>query len=126
MFDARTVRSWISQVAQLKSIKDQEMSTRKGLVKQYFGDVPKRGTSHALVAQDLKLTLLQDHSYTVKRDDIQQVMNQMTDADKEAIKWVPEVKPGAFRKLPADSVLRRIVRVKPSTPSLSVMDLSVK
>lgn len=126
MFDVSTVRAWISQVAQLKSIKDQEMATRKGLVKQYFGDVPKRGTSHALVAQDVKLTLLQDHSYTVKRDDLLSIQDELTDADKEAIKWVPEVKPGAFRKLPTDSVLRRVVKIKPSTPNLSVMDLSVK
>lgn len=126
MFDANTVRQWLAQAAQLKSIRDLEKATRGGLIEQFFGAVPKRGTSHALAAEDLRLTLVQEYSYKVKRDDLLQVQDALTDADKEAIKWVPEVKPGVFRKLPEDSVLRKIVLVKPAGGSLSALDMGVK
>lgn len=126
MFDANSVRQWISQAAQLKSIRDLERVTRAGLIKQFFGAIPKQGTSHALAAEDLKLTLVQQYTYKVKRDDILQVQDELTDADKEAIKWVPEVKPSVFRKLPEDSVLRKVVQVKPGSASLTALDMSVK
>lgn len=61
-------------------------------------------------------------NYTIDREELELRRQSLSDEDWTALDFKPVIKPTAFRKLPAESILHRIVAAKPGIPQLRVVE----
>ena len=124
MIGIENIRNWISLAAQLKSVKAQEMSARKDIVKNILGENIS-GTKHAAFGE-IQVTCAATESLSVKREDIMSIQDTLTEEEKARIEWKPSIKKRDYDKLPDDSILRTVVTLKVNTPTVKYEDLEVK
>lgn len=124
MISAETIRHWISLAAQLKSVKEQEMSVRKEINNDILG-VNKVGTSH-MAMHHIEVTCTVTEKLETKKEDVMSVMEELTDAEKECIIWKPSIQKALYDKLPEDAILRTVVTAKPNAPKVTAVDTEVK
>lgn len=125
--DINTVQQWMSLKQNLVTVKKMEMEQRLLVAKLAFADdMTRKGTHHCILSDEMQLDMTITLYHTIKDGDIRAHLKDLTDAEKEAIKWVPEIKIRQYNKLPPDSLLRKLTSVKPGAPSLSVIDTRIR
>ena len=108
---------WLAVKTELDVIKKKEIALRKTVVSSFATEtVP--GTYHKMV-EDFKFTASIGRNYKVAHDDLTPIWAKLTPEEKACIDYKPSVKVAAFKSLPPQSLLTRVVVETPATPTLA-------
>ncbi len=113
-----TVKAWLETKGLAAKYKKLEGDSRRIIADEVLdGKVKgvKRETFGGLiVAATGKVNL------NVDKDELKVIWKELTTEDRAAVKFKPEVVAGKYNKLPKDSMLRRVVTIKPGMPTVEV------
>ncbi|MBT6049362.1 MAG: hypothetical protein HOG49_21410 [Candidatus Scalindua sp.] len=103
----------------LSEAKNLEMKIRKQIIAGLGEAADAEGTkTHTSLGYKLKAIFKLSRKPDVAALDA--VYDDLTDQEKNCVKWSPSIIDKSFKELPKDSKLREIVTVKPGTPSLAI------
>ena len=111
---------WMNLAATLRDVKAREMILRKEIAADILeGLVPpcKSKVSFGEIKTQIENTV----SHNVDRDVVNSIFSDLSIEDKEALKFIPELKLREYKKLPKDSLLHEAVTTKPSAPTIKIL-----
>lgn len=114
-----TLLQWIQIKAQIESLVEQERKLRIAIASEVLGDKTE-GTKTDTI-HDIKFQATAVINYTIDRAELDLVMDELTEDDKAALRYKPELAMKAYRQLPDTSKLKMCVTAKPGLPQLKVV-----
>lgn len=114
------IHAWQLLKKQVEELQAQERDARIKLANRMLGD--KIEGSLTQILGDYKLSATAVLNYTIDKDLLGSLQSQLSEQDWTAIEYVPRVKPSAFRKLPEDSLVHRMVKTTPGLSQLKVVE----
>ncbi len=111
--------TWLDIQARLKELKATEMAARKFLCHSILQG--KEGEfKEALELDGYEIVVNSRVSRKLDEGMLSALSDDLTDEDKNAIRYKPSIDLRAYRKLPDSSLIHEAVTVSPATPSLTV------
>ena len=107
---------WLKVKEKLTRIKNEEIDLRKKLVSS-FADENVAGTYKKTLNTHV-FTASIGRNYKVAADDLTPIWAKLTPEEKDCIDYKPSVKVSAFKALPPQSLLAKVVVETPATPTL--------
>jgi len=119
MLNKETFLKWAKISADLKKIKAEEAALRKKLCSELFNN---RTGEFKEVWEDDDIVVKGESKVTRNIDKVAllSMSSELTDEERECIKYTPELVLRPYRKLPEDSKLHEIITEKPAMPTLSL------
>jgi len=114
--------TWQEMVTELKELKAKEMKARLMLCGFILGGEVGEFKDVTLL-DGYKITTNSKVSRKLDEGVLSALMSDMTDTDKNAVRFKPSLDLRAYRKLPDDSLLHEAVTVSPATPTLKLEKL---
>jgi len=114
-----TIKKWKRLSATLKTIKKQEFDLRKEIAEKVLKG--KTGTVNQKVS-NFKLKAQQSERFKVDNEALLSIWSDLSEEEKETIKWSPEIKKREYDKIPLDrkKKLNSVLTKVPNAPTLSV------
>lgn len=114
---------WLRLSKAFKVLKAKELKLRKELCQDLFrGKVPPN-----------KLKFITENNFSVEAEAgmgtkldtvmVNQIYKELSDTEKNALKYTPELIMKYYNKLPDNCLLKEAVTTKPSTPTLKVVKI---
>ena len=120
--DEMRLKEWKEMSVQLKALKTAEMTLRKEICIDLF----KGSTEAGRLKYDLKTIHVQAENkinYKLDVESVKAMYEELSDVERDALRWSPELKLREYKKLSEISLLHECVVVKPAAPVLKVVDL---
>lgn len=114
------IHAWQLLKKQVEELQSQEREARIKIASRMLGDKIEGGLTQTL--GDYKLSATAVLNYTIDKDMLSSFQSQLTEQDWTAIEYVPRVKASAFRKLPENSLVHRMVKTTPGISQLKVVE----
>ena len=116
--------TWLELSRKLKILKAKEMKMRIELCGDVKGVKPAPFKRKFINENGFEIEV--DYKVKLKLDKISvnQLYKDLSDKDKNALKYEPEIVPGKYKELPDDSLLHEAITETPSAPTLKVRKLS--
>lgn len=108
---------WLKMSQELKALKTREMTLRKELCYDLIGSTVGKAKQ---VTEMLQIEAQGKESYKVDEVTYHALSDELTDAEKQTIKWTPSLLLTPFKKLPEGSILLECITSKPAAPTLNV------
>lgn len=115
-----TLSEWINVKDQLDILKKKELELRTKLAPKILGDKIE-GSKTGLLGE-YKLQATGVINYTIDEAELIIRKDELDDAELAAILYKPKLKLAAYKKLDAQSTLRRIVSARPGLVQLKVVE----
>ena len=107
---------WLAVKTQLNQLKAKELALRKAVVSSFAVDVPG---IYSVVNENIKFSATIGRNYKVAHDDLNPIWATLSEEERDCIDYKPSVKVAAFKALPPESSLARVVVETPATPALT-------
>jgi len=118
--DSAMFNDWLDLSQDLKYIKEKEMRLRKEIAADILeGLVPP--CKKKLDIDGVSIQVDNGVSHNVDREVVNAIFADLSAADKEALKFTPELKLREYKKLPKESLLHEAITKKPSAPTIKVI-----
>jgi len=120
----KQVNEWFDLYRQLKQIRAKEMELRKAITSQVLTpDLFKNGIASISLPmdEDVKIQVRQATTYSVDENVLRSIENELSDAEREAIKYKPSLKLREYKKLSEDAALHDAVVSKLAAPTIKVV-----
>lgn len=120
MVTKQLIKEWHDLQLTLKDVKKHEMALRK----EICNDLLKGETLPARKKVNIEgLEVKAENGVTHNFDQavLNELLPELSSAEKMAIKWSPELKLRVYKKLPEESLLHEAIIVKPSAPILTIL-----
>lgn len=111
---------WLELSNKLKKTKADELKMRKELCADIFGMTPAPAKKKFVTESGYEVKAESNVNHKLDKDVVNQLFKDFTDADKNALKFIPDLVMKFYKTLPEDSILHEAVTVNPSTPTLKV------
>ncbi|MCP3685780.1 MAG: hypothetical protein GY861_24290 [bacterium] len=121
MIDAREIEEWLEAEAKLKEAKAEEIRLRNKICSFILQDTLKGSVKMKLFAWNLTATAKVNK--TLDAELLQAITPDLTQEERDAIKWSPKIVAKAFKLLGEDTKLNEVITEKPGTPSLKAVPL---
>jgi len=114
--------NWLKMSEQLKSLKEVEMKTRKELCAEIFqgqvGAMKKKfdEDGYRIVAENTV-------GYKLDEEALSAIWKELSELETNSVDWKPSLKLTEYKKLPSTALIHECVTVKPSAPTLKVIEL---
>lgn len=115
------INLWSRIKSQLADLSIIERELRKEIADKILGD--KIEGSATTTLGNYKLSATAVLNYTVDREALELIEDELSSLELNAIDWKPLARPAAFRKLPPESKLHRVVSVKPGMSQLKIVEV---
>ena len=113
------LNEWIKISIELKDLKNREMTLRKELCTSIFEGIQAPGRKRFTVDNyDLVAENTINHKLDTKSST--EMFSELTEPEKNAIRWKAELNLREYKKLPDDCLLQECVTITPGTPRLSL------
>lgn len=113
------IYQWLELKEKLNQIQEAERLLRCKITDELLEG--KIEGAKTLVVDSVKVTVTAVLSYKLDISELSLVYPNLSAEEKEAIKWVPELKMKEFRKLPADCELAKLVTTTPGMSQFKVL-----
>lgn len=111
---------WRQMSIKLKALKAEEMKMRKELCIEIFDGQLGEATKKFEIDEGYTVHAKSGVSHKLDERLVNQMFNEFSEEDKNALKFKPSLKLREYKKLGDDSLLHEAVEVKPSAPTLKV------
>lgn len=112
------LNAWLKAKEKLARVKETELTLRNQIIEQ-FNPTKKEG-SETRIFGGAKTTVKTSINYTVNEAELTMIWDNLSDEEKSAVRFKPDIVAKNYRSLPDSSALRFVVTAKPGQPQVEV------
>jgi hypothetical protein len=114
---------WLELSNRLRKLKAEELKMRKELCEDIKGLSPPPYKNKFINENGFEIEVEFKVKHKLDKISINQLFKELTDADKNSLRYEPEIVMKEYRELPDSSLLHEAVTITPSAPTLKVKKL---
>jgi len=112
--------TWLQLKEQLDEVKEREAELRRELCAELLAEktMANGRMSVTTMIEGYKWNAVQALNYKVSSEILQVIWPELTESERDAIRWVPELSLRIYKALPEDSILHEAVTTSLAMPQL--------
>ncbi|MES0340711.1 MAG: hypothetical protein ABUK08_00185 [Candidatus Humimicrobiaceae bacterium] len=114
---------WLEISKRLKKLKAEELKMRKQLCEEIKGVSPPPYKNKFINENGFEIEVEFKVKHKLDKISVNQLFKDLTDKDKNSLRYEPEIVMSNYKELPDSSLLHEAVTITPSAPTLKVKKL---